>query len=333
MALKWIDGGEVWADSGYWSRAYASGDATSSSDARLPPGTRSLSMNDHLKTPSLGVQNTWIVGFGLKYSAGTFEWRCLDNDVEQCNLELVDNGSSFEIALKRGATTIATTAQAFSKSTWHYFELKVTVRTGTDGAYELRCNETTVLSGTGVNLADTGSDGCDAHSFGHGTPLMDDIYVCDDQGATNNDFLGDSVAVGLLPTADGATNDFAPSAGVDNYALVDDDEGIPSTADYVASDTNGHKDLYEFEDLPATGLGSIYGVKVTMSAAMETVGNRTLKPKFRSSGGSEGDGGDFVVDGTTVLEHPEILETNPVTASAWTKSDIDGGQLGVEVVS
>jgi hypothetical protein len=265
------------------------------------------------------------------------EWRLMDAGVEQCRIELVDNTTSFEWKLMRGAVEIDRTAEAFPANVWHYFEFQVTVRGTTNGAYELRHNEVDVMSGTGVDLADGGSDGADIHSFGHSgggqVIKLDDIYILDSLGAVNNDFLGDSVIVGLLPIADGNQNDFTPSTGIDNYALVDDPSASPSSSDYVDSDTNTEQDFYDYANLPATGLGAIHAVNVISDAAMETVGNRTLKPKFRAVSTAEADGANFVVQGTTLLSHPVILEIDPVTSTTWTQSEIDGGEFGIEVVS
>ena len=66
---------------------------------------------------------------------------------------------------------------------------------------------------------------------------------------------------------------------------------------------------------------------------MVSVGSRVLKPKFRAASTSEGDGDDFTVDGTGLLSHPIIMEQDPVALAAWTKTEIDGGEFGVEVVS
>jgi hypothetical protein len=291
-----------------------------------------------LTTPSLGVQNVWTAGFGFRASQINAEWRLLDAGVEQCRLELHDNGdSTYEWKLMRGVTEIDRTAEAFALNIWHYFEFQVTVRTGINGAYELRHNEVNVMSGSAVNLAEGGSDGADAHGFGYNSGgqvvKFDDIYILDNQGTVNNNFLGDSVIVGLLPDGEGNQNDFTPSTGIDNSALVDDASASPSETDYVSSDTNTHQDWYTYGDLPATGLGAIRAVSVISDAAMETVGNRTLKPKFRAVSTTEGDGANFVVQGTSVLSHPVIMEVDPVTTTTWTQSEIDGGEFGIEVVS
>ncbi len=342
MVLKWMDGAEIWGDSSgvYQSRGYAGGTTTIGA-ARLSPGLRSLNFGSNLQlTPVLGQTNVWVVGFGLQMAASNsiFEWRFLDAGLEQVRLEASDNGDdTFEIKVFRGATELGVTSESFVEGIWHYFECKMTVRTGTNGAVEVRHNETSVLTLSSQNTADQGTDGCDAHEFGRNTAastmLMDDIYILDNTGAVNNDFLGDVVCVGLLPTADGNQNDFTRSTGAVNADNVDD---ISTTADEAAwnsSDTNAHQDFYVYEDLPATGLGSIFGVRIVTDAAMEAVGNRTLKPKFRAASTAEGDGANFVVDGTSVVSHVVILDEDPVALGAWTRTEIDAGEFGIEVVS
>ncbi len=341
MTLKWYDGAELWGDSGYLSRGYAAGSAGfDTTTFRISPGTRAYTFNGQsLTTPSVGLQNVWYVGFGLKIPAAIDgEFRFYKSATEQCRLEYHDNGdSTFEIKVMRGAVEIDKTASNFPLNTWMYVEAKITVRDGVDGTYDIRVNENSVLSGTGVNLGEVGSDGADSFSYGHTSAgkviSMDDIYILDDQGTTNNTWLGDSVAVALLPTAEGNQNDFTPSSGIDNSALVDDPDETSSSADYVSSDTNAHQDFYAYENLPATGLGTIFAIRIVTDAAMVSVGSRVLKPKFRAASTSEGDGDDFTVDGTTLLGHPIIMEQDPVALGAWTKTEIDGGEFGVEVVS
>lgn len=343
MVVKWIDGGEIWGDAVgvYQSRGYQSGGGVGVAAPRISPGLRSvMTQGTALVTPVLGQQNSWVAGFGLFIgnSTSVFQWRFLDNGLEQLRVITVDNtDGTYELRALRGATVLGTTSESFIQGIWHFFEIKATVRTGANGSVQIRHNETTVLTLSSINTADQGSDGCDAHSFGHAgagpSVHMDDIYILDSTGGVNDDYLGDVVAVGVLPNGDGNQNDFTPSTGVDNSANVDDSS---TTADEVAwnsSDTNAHQDFYTYEDLPATGLGSIFAIRIVTDAEMLTIGSRVLKPKFRAASTSEGDGDDFVVDGTNVLSHSVILNEDPVALGAWTKTAIDGGEFGVEVVS
>ena len=166
--IRWVDGGEMWGDNTYLTRAYvqATG-ASASTPGRVTPGLRFISMNGGiLKTPSLGAATNWTVGFGFHVSStsGTNKVRIFAGGSEQCRLELEDNGSGKpRWKLIRGSTTIATSA-AFELDQWYYFELQLDVTTA-GAAYEMRQNEQLLFSGTGANFANTGSNGADAFGF------------------------------------------------------------------------------------------------------------------------------------------------------------------------
>ena len=291
-----------------------------------------------MTTPSLGVQDTWIIGFGLDMpSANGWQWRFLNGASQQLRLEVIAGGGGFNIRVMRGAVEVAVTTANFAFNVWHYFEFKVTL-TNT-GSFELRQNEQNVLSDAGpVDLQDLGSSGADGHSWFYqtsGQVDMDDIYINDDQGTEGNtDFLGDSVAFNLLPTSDQAVQwTPVPSSPTTNFDKVDDAPTVTDDATYVETNTNTDSDFYEFENTPATGVGTIHAVKVSYDGRMESAGSSTISAKFKNSGGSIGDGDDFVFNSTSFLIQPVIFNEEPVGATAWTASDIDGGRFGMERVS
>lgn len=336
MALKWIDGIEGWGDATYAARAYQDVGSFSTGAARVSPGVRSVSLNgSRMQTPSLGVQNTWIVGMGIRMtSVSTVQVRFFSGATEQCRFEVENSGGLPRFKLVRGATTIAT-GPTFALSQWFYFEFKVDVLT-TGATYELRQNEVTILSGSGANLANLGSNGADSIGWGYhasGSVLFDDIYICDTTGAApQNTFLGDVVAVHVLPAAEGHQNDFTPSTGTNNAALVDDPETAASSTDYNSSDTNAQEDYYTFANMPATGLGTIYGIRISGSWAMASTGSRVVRYRYY-------DGAEFTLGSnvsaatTTLVELPQVVQVNPNTGVAWTKTEIDNAEFGVEVVS
>ncbi|CAK9074220.1 Uncharacterized protein (Fragment), partial [Durusdinium trenchii] len=328
MALKWIDGCELWRDATYGARAYVTfsgwGPAT---PGRVSPGQRYWSGNGaNARTPSLGVQNTWVIGFGYyttTQSSGN-QIRIFTGGTEQCRLQLAASGGNAVWELRRGATLVATSS-AFALSQWHYFEFKLDVLTAS-ATYELRLNEVSIMSGSGENLADSGGNGADVFGWqtASGTSTrMDDIYILDSTGATNTTFLGDSVAIEVLPDGDGHQTDFTRSAGTTNYENVD--EGPASSADYNHSDTNNQEDYYTHANLPATGLGTIHGIKLSGTWAMATTGSRTARYRYYNGTLEFNAGSDITASGTTLVELPEVVELNPDTGVRWVKSDIDNG--------
>lgn len=337
MTLRWIDGAEGWGDGTYATRAYQDANSIGTQTARVSPGVRSwtLSSGGNLLTPSLGVQNTWVIGFGLYVdsTSGT-EIRVFSGGTEQCRIETENSGGLPRFNLRRGATSIATSS-TFALNQWHYFELKVTVRTGTDGVYELRRNEVDIMSGSSVNLANAGSDGADVFGIdcNTGNLRLDDLYILDSTGSTNNDFKGDSVCIHILPTSEGHQIDFAPSTGADNSATVDDPSTAASSADWNSSDTNAHEDYYGFENLPPTGIGTIHGIRLSASWAMETTGSRVARYRYYNGSVEFTAGSNVTAANTSLVELPQVVELNPDTGVNWTKADIDAAEFGVEVVS
>ncbi len=343
MTLKWIDGFESWGDVTYATRAYLtlSGVTPQSSGIgpRVSPGLRygGFATTATMNTPSLGADNTWVVGFGFHSNSTStvFSVRFLSGGSEQCRFETESSGGILRWRLLRGATVIASSS-TFALNQWFYFELRVTARTGTNGAYEVRQNEVAIMSGSSVNLANVGTDGADSVGFSCATAAcsVDDIYILDSAGAApNNNFLGDSVAMSILPQAEGHQNDFTPSTGVNNAALADDPDTAASGADFNSSDTNNHEDYYTFTDLPGTGLGTIHGIKVSGSFAMASAGSRVARYRYYNGTTEFTLGANVSAASTSIVELPQVVGVNPDTGAAWTKTDIDNAEFGVEVVS
>jgi hypothetical protein len=299
-------------------------------------------------TPAVGSGNTFVLGFGFRFAAhnaavnsGNQGLYCELGVDEQFHLEMESSsGLGVRFHIKRGATTVATSSY-FDFGVWHYIELSVTVRTSTNGAYELRHNGVLDISASGVNLADSGADGWNVFAFRYSSNLSstlryDDMYVLDGTGAKNNDFLGPSVVEGLLPNANGATVQWTNNGTGDNYTSVDDPaNAVPDESGAGGtngSDTNGQQDLYAFEDLTQI-TGTIHAVQLGVQLGMAAAGTRTVKTTYRDPDTTEADGDSHVVDSTTFDEFTEVFDDNPASAAAWDVADIDGGQFGIEVVS
>jgi len=348
MAGKWLEGFETHTNTAQLTRKYETFTGSVASSAGRVFGN-SAGMNSTVAvTPSLGLSTTWITGWGMKITsqqtslnsgAQGLYWE--KSSTEQCHIEFVNNAGSFEVRILRGATTIATTSQAFAYGVWHHFELSVTIRTSTNGAYELRHNEVNVLSGSGVNLANAGSDQADifalrfVNNFST-TVFFDDINCKDSTTTENNTFLGDFVIEGKLPNANGTTIQWTNDAGSgsnfnnvqDSGASAPDESGAGGTN---SSDTSGQKDLYAFADLTEID-GSIAFVQVGVQLAMAAAGSRSVKIKYRDNGGTEADVSTVVVASTTYDEFFAVMDQNPAVPADWDVTDINGGEWGVEVV-
>ncbi len=339
MALRFLEGFETRAATDYLTQLYesVSGSVTSTGSPRKAGNTSFGATNYTLTTKPLvsPTENTWIVGFGYKMmvTSATSVTICDAAGVAQLALVMAagTTANSFTISVKRGATTLATSIE-LQMGMWHFIELKATIRTGANGSYELVVNGVSLLSDGSENTANTGADGASVIEFnwggGAGT-RFDDIYVCDDTGGIHDDFLGDKVILGILPTADGATNDWVPQTGSDNYAMVDDTATVPNE-DYVSSNVDADVDLYEFGNLDEMAAdGTLDAVMVVLSAAMLSSGGRELKVRVRASGGSTADSDTITVTSKTTIGFPVCYDQDPVAVAAWTKVVLEASQIGV----
>lgn len=294
------------------------------------------------RTRSFGVATaTCVIGFGYQdattgTSSSNLEINIINGASDQLRLRIVGvTTSTFRVDLMRGATLIVSSPE-YSTLNWHYFELKATIHPST-GSYELRRNEATVFSDTGVNTADSGSASWDAVHFDtasegsiNGLPKIDDIYILDGLGTINNDFLGDSVIEGRLPTGDSAVPsmlDWTPSTGSTHWDLLADinDNTLVSTG------TAGDVDLLTFDSLSFI-TGTIHGVMTVVQAGLDSVGTRTIRNIARSNSVNY-NGASQIVETTDSDGFFEIWETDPDTAVKWTVSGVNAAEFGFELVT
>lgn len=259
----------------------------------------------------------------------------VDGDTEQLSIVFKQvAGSTWRLEAVRGATTLATsTTRPGSKTGWIHIEVKATIKT-TGGAVEVRINETTVLNVSGVNTADDAQDGCDAIGWslqtdsGTDVCVVDDVFWLDTAGSANNDFIGDHQVISSLPVADGALSEWDTTSNTTHAAAVDDPEQADDDDSYNSTGTNDERDLYEFEDLPAN-VGAIHAVELVNESRLDTAGTKTVKGVARIGSTNYVATGNAVTD-TVYQAFSDVYENNPATAAAWTSSDFNAAQFGVQ---
>lgn len=348
MTTVWIEGWESHFIASQWSRKYASMAGSWGSQPGRVFGTAGGPFAVIAITPSFTVDNTFTIGFGFRFNSHSAAVESFNQGLyielgpdEQCHVELESNITlGWRLALYRGTTLIATSSY-LAFGVWSYVEIQLTVRTGINGAYEIRSNGVLDVSAGSVNLANTGGDGWDVFAFRYQSDLSsvlryDDLYINNGAGATNTSFLGPSIVEGLVPNANGATIQWANNGTGLNFTSVDD-AGTSAPDDTGAggtngSDTNAQIDLYAFEDLQQI-TGTIHAVQVGVQLAMASAGTRTVRGKYRDPDTTVVNLDSHVVDATTFDEFTQVLDINPNSALAWDVADIDSGQFGVEVVS
>jgi len=241
----------------------------------------------------------------------------------------VYSDSDGKLAVYRDTTRLATSTSAITAGTWYYIEFKVQVHDST-GTYELRVNESTWLSDTGVDTK-TGSnsyyDVVDFHGpYSFVVNQYDDIYICDGSGSDNNDFLGNRKVVALRPSAAGDDTDWTPSAGA-NYAAVDEVELDEDTTYVESSTVTSDQDLYDYDAL--ADVTNIHGIQINTEVRVTDAQSYDLNSVVKS-GSTTDEGSADTITSTTYVSQNRISETDPNTSAAWTLTNVNAAQFGIK---
>jgi len=377
MALRWIEGFEAARNTTILGRVYenTSGSIISPSNNGHRGGSAAQSDSWIGTTPDLlggaADENTWVVHFafrtaaptGLDTSQALIPYVALASAAgEQVRLEFVSmndsrpGGTYYCLRAMRGATELATSTLCFPATdddrSWVDFEWKVTVRTSTNGSFELKYTTITGAvsqtmtwdaSTTGIDTANQGADGADRVTFSFATGnaaddvVFDNILILDSTGSINNDYLGPIYIDALDPQGNGDTLEWdlaggaasledAWNEGATTQSTVEDDKA-------VSTDVTSEIELATMTDLLLLGETTIAGVQVRMYARMEASGTRDIQFLYRKTTGTPAQVGTAVVTvpSTSMVGFADTQETDPNTAAAWVPADINGLQLGVQL--
>jgi hypothetical protein len=285
-----------------------------------PPIYRNATQNDWIEFIEYSDQE------GGTSAAGNIQ---VQFELADCSF-IVRRGTSGRIAEQMGA---------FHQQRWNHIEIRI-VFDDTAGELDVKINGDLLVSKTGIDTNNGGSDKCDAIRI-HGVEgpstsdedfiaVSDDWYVLDTTGTIANSSIAPNVIVdSLLPDGAGDSTQFTPTSGA-NYTNVN--SGEPDGTDYNASSTTGHKDLFTMSDLVHIGTGSsIYGLEVTNTLIPSGPGLVALIPKVKE-GTTEGDGTTYkTIDANEHSDARHVFEVNPDTSSAWTVTEVNAIQCGYEV--
>lgn len=246
------------------------------------------------------------------------------------------NNSSGVIQILRGGTLVASGTTVIPNYTWFYLEMSVTI-SDTVGEVHVRLNgsptdEVSFIGDTKNGGTATTIDRVRFSSGwagGLGSAHLADLYILDGTGTTNNNFLGDVAVRTLSPAGNGNSSQLVGSDGnsVDNYLLVD--EHPYSGTDYAGSATVGQKDTYAMSDLPV-GVSSVYAVQIAGTMAKSDASLAQARYVLRS--GATDYGGTTRALSTSYIGYYELYTTNPATGLAWTPTQVNAIEAGMEVM-
>lgn len=253
-----------------------------------------------------------------------------ENAVTQLQVRFNVGTQSFK--LYRGATLLATGALTLTAGIWYVFETHV-VFSNTVGIVVTKINGVTDMSFAG-DTVETAVPSMRSFRLGNDANCnvnLDDIAVNDVSGSYQNSWIGTGGVYLLRPTSDGTTTDWAPSTGSDDYACVDE---VPAnTTDWVQAQASGTLDLYGLENLPAD-VKTVDLVETVWQAALSEAGWNELTGVIRHGGTNYADSAGQPVTSVKenyVLYKGEPLYVDPGDASAWTPTDVNALEAGVQV--
>lgn len=218
---------------------------------------------------------------------------------------------------------VATGTTVLSADTWYRVEVKS--GTGASGAYEVKIDGTSELSGT-ANLGSANNVrarfGKWINRNGNTVDFFYDSLVADDA-----DYPGESSIVAMNIDGNGADTNWTIDSGTgEKWEQLDEVPSDGTTTDLISQAQN---DAYTatFESASSAGIsGTISSVKVI--GALARIGsNGTVLMRIKSGGTNS--------DSTTINTvsfyryYGHLLETDPNGGGAWTTSDLDGLEGGV----
>jgi hypothetical protein len=201
------------------------------------------------------------------------------------------------------------------------------------GALEIRVNEVTRLNLTGIDTVNTANVEVSQVATGVtgnctlGVLDMADVYVNDtvDDGSACNDFIGDVKAGLRMVASDTAQADFALSAGISGFALLN--ETPPVDSSYISlAGTTGRSD-FGIDPGPANTT-EILTARPFIRAQKDDAGTCTMAPNM-SSGGTLGTVDDqSITTGAGYVDN--CVPLDPDIAAPWTLTTLDAALEVIE---
>ena len=290
-----------------------------------------LFTNNALFMNGFGTPTTFVLGFACRFSGtSTFNGdliRVFSLSVEQLVLRIVTGGKLY---LDRGTTNIDGGTVPMILQNWHYIEFKATIDNSV-GAYEIKLDGITIMSDSSVDTQNAAASSIDLVQFHRNSSQSeeyDDIYLLDDQGLNNTDFLGDTQIETIIPDGDGNQNDFAPDSGLTNWEMVDDGDTPDDDSTFNSGGTLDDAELYTMAAMTAS-FDSVAAIQVRNHLRKEEAGDRQGRALIRSNtdqaeGAAHGMSTDY-------RYHEHIFETDPQGGGAWTETRINALEAGFTI--
>lgn len=274
-----------------------------------------------------------FVGFAMSVDAtGRVLWEMSDGATVQLQLKSITSGTGYKVELYRGAATtlLATTTTELTFNTFYYFELDAVFHasTGTATVYVDANPEITL---TATNTAPSGNNRVTKiTNIGAGIIKIDAFYICNDQGTSHNSRLGPQTTTYLTASAEGTDTSGTANTGTKPAAVDDADEADGDTT-YVSLSSAGTRQGFTKAAMPDAGLG-VPNVDLVWRGRRDDAGPTTARGYIRNASGTYAYGTTRTL-AATYTTYRDSFPLSPFTSLAWTQTEVDGCEFGVEKVS
>lgn len=262
-----------------------------------------------------------------------YEWRDTAN-TQHVTLVLNSDGSlQFKLGTGGGTNIGPQSAQVISAASWNHIEAAVTF-SNTTGTVECRVNGVVVISAVGLDTVNTANVTCtqvgifNRNSASAGTAHVDDLFIWDNLGTINRDFIGDKRVYTLTPNAATAVASFTANTGTTHGAIAE----IPPDDDttYITATTIGSESQFELTDLPGEVV-TVSGV-MTLPRMRKTDAGNMFVTTGLVSGAYEVFGADRAIT-TAYAYYGDIFERNPANGAAWSPAAVNACLLRLAVTN
>lgn len=227
-------------------------------------------------------------------------------------------GNSFDVPL----------GDALNEDQIYHIEVKYYLH-ATEGTAEIRVDGETYSSATGLNTLQSMTavdklewglkpESGSGVTFQH---FIDDLYIWDNTGSENNNWMGIRYVDTLFPSADTADEDWTRSSGTDSFDLINN---VPPDEDNdnLTSSTTGDVSIFDMENLSNA---NYVPAAVMLGALVEkdTAGDGTFEMGLKSGSTEDNVEKDPVVTNSDYVT--EVFNTDP-DGNAWTATTVNALQ-------
>ena len=339
MTLLYTDGFDHYAtaamDHKGWSFFLADNHKIATTDGRR--GTQSmfasgLNTGSHAAHAITPDSDTFIVGAAMKWSAfpgsDRDQIRILNNVGTEIAIFTITPAGELEIT--SGGQTKTTASSIWTPTQYNYYELKYTKGTGANSFCELRKDGIALLTiNTGTATTQASSIEVLEKDTLSWSGSMDDLYVLNGLGTTNNDYLGDVRVDTHYAIDDGADTDFVPFVAGTNFAMVDE-VLTDSDTTFVEAGSINARDL---NGVTVATLGTqIHAVQQVIDNRKTDAGTVTVDVISEKPAGT---GEKINANAQAVSDNYQmaiaVLETDPDDSTTWTDAKLNAQEFGYKI--